>query len=68
MESGFVPVRRTKFLRPIVGVLQIGIREWLQHLAYLGSWMSRSKTVSRVLLRVTPYLASFLKSLVKKNI
>jgi hypothetical protein len=68
MERGFVPVRRTKFLRPTVGVLQIGIRAWLQHLACLGSWTSRSKTIFRVLLRVMPYLSYFLKSLVKKFI
>jgi hypothetical protein len=48
-----------------MGVLQIGIRAWLQHLACLGSWTSRLKTIFRILLRVTPYLTSFLKSLVK---
>jgi hypothetical protein len=46
-------------------VLQIGIRAWLQHLAYLGSWTSCVKTIFKGLLRVTPYLTSFLKSLVK---
>jgi hypothetical protein len=46
-------------------VLQIGIRAWLQHLAYLGSWTSHLKTIFKGLLRVTPYLTSFLKSLVK---
>ena len=29
--------KRRKILAPIVGVLQIGIRAWLQHLAFLGS-------------------------------
>jgi hypothetical protein len=46
-------------------VLQIGIRAWLQHLAYLGSWTSCVKTIFKGILRVTPYLNSFLKSLVK---
>ena len=35
----------SSFIR--VGVLQIGIRAWLQHLAYLGSWMSCIKTTLR---------------------
>ena len=48
-----------------MGVLQIGIRAWLQHLACLGSWMSRLKTMFKELLRVTPYLTSFLKSPIK---
>jgi hypothetical protein len=46
-------------------VLQIGIRARLQHLAYLGSWTSCVKTIFKGLLRVTPYLTSFLKSLIK---
>jgi hypothetical protein len=46
-------------------VLQIGIRAWLQHLSCLGSWMSCVKTIFKGILRVTPYLTSFLKSLVK---
>jgi hypothetical protein len=46
-------------------VLQISIRARLQHLAYLGSWMSCVKTIFKVNLRVTPYITSFLKILVK---
>jgi hypothetical protein len=46
-------------------VLQIGIRAWLQNLAYLDSWTSLIKTIFKGILRVTPYLTSFLKSLVK---
>jgi hypothetical protein len=67
MDRGFVPLRIIKFLHPTMGVLQIGIRAWLQHLAYLGSWTSHSKKkiIFRVLLRVMPYLSSFLKSMVK---
>jgi hypothetical protein len=48
-----------------LGMLQIGIREQLQHLACLGSWVTCVKTIFKGLLRVTPYLTSFLKSLVK---
>jgi hypothetical protein len=33
--------------RTRVGVLQIGIRAWLQHLACLGSWTSCVKTTLR---------------------
>ena len=47
-----------------MGVLQIGIIEWLQHLAFLGSWTSLLKTIFRVILRETVYMASFLKSMV----
>jgi hypothetical protein len=47
------------------GVLQIGIIAWLQHLTYLASWTSCIKTIVKVLLRVTPSLTSFLKSMVK---
>jgi hypothetical protein len=46
-------------------VLQIGIRAWLQHLVCLGSWTSYVKTIFKVFLRVTPYLTTFLKSVVK---
>jgi hypothetical protein len=39
-----------------VGVLQIGIRAWLQHLACLGSWMSCVKTTLRGLKgNILPY-------------
>jgi hypothetical protein len=39
-----------------VGMLQIGIRAWLQHFAYLGSWTSCAETPSKVLLKgVTLY-------------
>jgi hypothetical protein len=48
-----------------MGLLQIGIIERLQHLAFLGSWASHLKTIFRVILRVAPYITSFLKSLVK---
>ena len=34
-----------------MGVLQIGIRAWLQHLAFLGSWTSCTGTPSKVLLK-----------------
>jgi hypothetical protein len=47
------------------GVLQIGIRAWLLHLICLGSWMSLLKTIFKGILRVTPYINYFLKSLVK---
>jgi hypothetical protein len=47
------------------GVLQICIKAWLQHLSFLGSWMSCLKTMFKYILRVTPYLISLLKSLVK---
>ena len=51
-----------------MGVLQIGIIGWLQHLDFLGSWTSLLKTIFRVILRETLYLASSLKSMVNNFI
>jgi hypothetical protein len=72
VDTGFETLRRVKFSCPIhrkdtqgSGVLQIGIRAWLQQLACLGSWTSCIKTIFKGILRVTPYLTSFLKSMVK---
>jgi hypothetical protein len=53
---------------PITGVLEIGIRALLQHLACLGSRTIRLKTIFRVLLRETLRLASLLKSMVNNFI
>jgi hypothetical protein len=41
-----------------MGVLQIGIRAWLQHLACLGSWTSHLKTMFKENLKgdALPYL------------
>ena len=56
-----------------MGVWEIGIRAWLQHLAYFGSWMSHVETPFEVLLkRVTLYLnplyqKSKLRMLLKKR-
>jgi hypothetical protein len=48
MDEGFDYLRRTKFLCPAMGVLKIGIREWLQHLTYLGSCTSHTKRKSEM--------------------
>jgi hypothetical protein len=44
-NGGLEFLRRMKFRHPTMGMLQIGIRSWLQHLDCLGSWTSCVKTI-----------------------
>ena len=47
---------KRKIYYVVVGVLQIVIRAWLQHLAFLGSWTSCAETPFEIILKgVTLY-------------